>query len=59
VSIIRDADIHQGFEKIVRVHDLGRVDEPACADLITHELPQHDQWANSCGRCSSRVFVNK
>ncbi len=42
LSIIRDPDIYERFEKIVLVHGVRKVDELAYADLIDHELPRHD-----------------
>ena len=42
MSIIRDPDTYERFEKIVLVHGVRKVDELAYADLIAHELPQHD-----------------
>lgn len=42
MSIIRDPDTYDRFEKIVLVHGVRKVDELAYADLIAHELPQHD-----------------
>ncbi|HEX7440857.1 MAG TPA: ferredoxin--NADP reductase [Caldimonas sp.] len=42
MSIIRDPDTYERFEKIVLVHGVRKVDELAYADLIAHELPRHD-----------------
>jgi ferredoxin--NADP+ reductase len=42
MSIIRDPDTYDRFEKIVLVHGVRKVDELAYADLIAQELPQHD-----------------
>lgn len=42
MSIIRDPDTYERFEKVVLVHGVRKVDELAYADLIGHELPQHD-----------------
>ena len=42
MSIIRDPETYERFEKIVLVHGVRKVDELAYADLIAHELPQHD-----------------
>ena len=42
MSIIRDPDTYDRFEKIALVHGVRKVDELAYADLIAHELPQHD-----------------
>jgi len=42
MSIIRDPDIYERFEKIVLVHGVRKVDELAYAELIAQELPQHD-----------------
>ncbi|MDQ6680806.1 MAG: ferredoxin--NADP reductase [Pseudomonadota bacterium] len=42
MSIIRDPDTYDRFAKVVLVHGVRKVDELAYADLIAHELPQHD-----------------
>jgi ferredoxin--NADP+ reductase len=42
MSIIRDPDTYGRFQKIILVHGVRKVDELAYADLIAHELPQHD-----------------
>jgi len=42
MSIIRDPDTYERYEKIILVHGVRKVDELAYADLIAHELPQHD-----------------
>jgi ferredoxin--NADP+ reductase len=42
MSIIRDPDTYDRFEKIILVHGVRKVDELAYADLIAQELPQHD-----------------
>jgi ferredoxin--NADP+ reductase len=42
MSIIRDPDVYERFEKVVLVHGVRKVDELAYADLIAQELPQHD-----------------
>ena len=42
MSIIRDPDLYDRFEKVVLVHGVRKVDELAYADLIAHELPRHD-----------------
>ena len=42
MSIIRDPDTYERFEKIVLVHGVRKVDELAYAELIAEELPQHD-----------------
>ena len=42
MSIIRDPDTYDRFEKIVLVHGVRKVDELAYADLIAQELPRHD-----------------
>ena len=40
MSIIRDPDTYERFEKVVLVHGVRKVDELAYADLIEKELPQ-------------------
>lgn len=42
MSLIRDPDVYERFEKVVLVHGVRKVDELAYADLIAHELPRHD-----------------
>ena len=42
MSIIRDPDVYERFEKVVLVHGVRKVDELAYADLIAHDLPRHD-----------------
>ena len=42
MSIIRDPDTYERFEKIVLVHGVRVGSELAYADLIAQELPQHD-----------------
>jgi len=42
MSIIRDPDTYERFEKIILVHGVRKVDELAYADLIAQDLPQHD-----------------
>ncbi len=42
MSIIRDPDVYERFEKIVLVHGVRKVDELAYAELIADDLPKHD-----------------
>ena len=42
MSIIRDPDTYERFEKVVLVHGVRKVDELAYDDLIAHELPRDD-----------------
>jgi ferredoxin--NADP+ reductase len=42
MSIIRDPDTYERFEKIILVHGVRKIDELAYADLIAHELPKDD-----------------
>jgi ferredoxin--NADP+ reductase len=42
MSIIRDPDTYERFEKVVLVHGVRKVDELAYNDLIAHELPRDD-----------------
>jgi ferredoxin--NADP+ reductase len=42
MSIIRDPDTYERFERIILVHGVRKVDELAYADLIAHELPKDD-----------------
>ncbi|MCE9660346.1 MAG: ferredoxin--NADP reductase [Burkholderiales bacterium] len=42
MSIIRDPDTYDRFQKVVLVHGVRKVDELAYADLIAYELPRDD-----------------
>src|SRR6476646_12145192 len=42
MSIIRDPDTYDRFQKIILVHGVRKVDELAYTDLIAHELSRHD-----------------
>jgi ferredoxin--NADP+ reductase len=42
LSIIKDPEVYERFEKVVLVHGVRSVSELAYADLIQHELPQHE-----------------
>ena len=42
MSIIRDPDLYERFEKVVLVHGVRKVDELAYAELIAEDLPKHD-----------------
>ena len=42
LSIIRDPDVYERFEKVVLVHGTRKVDELAYAELIDHDLPKSD-----------------
>ncbi len=42
MSIIRDPDTYERFEKIILVHGVRKVDELAYDDLIAHDLPRDD-----------------
>jgi len=42
MSLIRDPDTYEKFEKVVLVHGVREVAELAYEDLITHELPAHE-----------------
>ena len=42
LSLIRDPDVYERFEKVVLVHGTRKVDELAYADLIAHDLPKSD-----------------
>jgi ferredoxin--NADP+ reductase len=43
MSVARDPDVYEQFEKVVLVHGCRHVNELAYADLITQQLP-HDEW---------------
>jgi ferredoxin--NADP+ reductase len=42
LSIIRDPEVYERFEKVVLVHGVRRVSELAYADLIQNELQEHE-----------------
>ncbi len=42
MSIIRDPETYEKFEKVVVVHGVRQVNELAYRDYITHELPNHE-----------------
>src|SRR5436309_14294902 len=42
MSIIRDPETYERFEKIVRVHGVRQLDELAYHDLLTRHLPEHE-----------------
>lgn len=42
LSIIRDPDTYERFEKVIVVHGVRQVNELAYRDYITKELPQHE-----------------
>ncbi|MGH8506754.1 MAG: ferredoxin--NADP reductase [Stenotrophobium sp.] len=42
MSLIRDPDAYERFEKVVLVHGVRRVNDLAYHDYITQELPQHE-----------------
>jgi ferredoxin--NADP+ reductase len=42
LSIIRDLEVYERFEKVVLVHGVRRVSELAYADLIQNELQEHE-----------------
>lgn len=42
LSLIRDPDVYERFEKVVLVHGVRRVSDLAYRDYIRNELPQHE-----------------
>ena len=42
MSVIRDLDVYDHFEKVVLIHGVRYVSELAYNHYITHELPQHE-----------------
>src|SRR5262245_205202 len=42
LSITKDPEVYERFEKVVLVHGVRSVSELAYADMIQHELPQHE-----------------
>lgn len=47
LSIIRDPETYERFEKIVLVHGVRRVNELAYADFIQNDLPQHEYFGDA------------
>ena len=41
LSIARDPDVYERFDKIVLAHGVRRIEDLAYADYLEHELPQH------------------
>jgi ferredoxin--NADP+ reductase len=42
LSIIRDPETYERFEKVVLIHGVRRISDLAYAEYITHELPNHE-----------------
>ena len=42
MSVIRDLDVYDRFEKVILIHGVRHVSEVAYEHYITHELPQHE-----------------
>jgi ferredoxin--NADP+ reductase len=42
MSLIRDPEAYEKFERVVLVHGVREIAELAYEDLITHELPEHE-----------------
>lgn len=42
LSIVRDPEVYERFERIVLVHGVRQVDELAYHDMLTEHLPQHE-----------------
>jgi ferredoxin/flavodoxin---NADP+ reductase len=47
MSVIRDLDVYDRFEKIILIHGVRYVSELAYEHYITHELPQHEYLGDS------------
>ena len=47
MSVIRDLDVYERFEKVVLIHGVRYVSEVAYEHYITHELPQHEVLGES------------
>jgi ferredoxin--NADP+ reductase len=47
MSLIKDPDVYERYEKVVLVHGVRYVNELAYADFITHELPQNEYFGES------------
>lgn len=50
MSVIRDPDVYEHFEKIVLVHGCRHVNELAYAELIQKELPKNEWFGAALGR---------
>lgn len=50
MSIIRDPETYERFEKIVLVHGVRKVSELAYASLIEHELPRNEYFGSDAAR---------
>jgi ferredoxin--NADP+ reductase len=46
ISLIQDPESYERFEKVVLVHGVRTVSELAYRDFITHELPNHEYFAD-------------
>lgn len=46
LSLIQDPESYQRFEKVVLIHGVRKVSELAYRDFITHELPNHEYFAD-------------
>jgi len=46
LSLIQDPESYQRFEKVVLIHGVRTVSELAYRDFITHELPNHEYYAD-------------
>lgn len=42
MSIVRDPDTYERFDRVVLVHGVRRVSDLAYADYLTHDLPRHE-----------------
>ncbi len=54
ISLIKDPDVYEKFEKVVLVHGVRYVNELAYADFITHELPQNEYFGESV--CEKLIY---
>ena len=52
LSIIRDPDTYERFEKVVLVHGVRQVDELAYHDVLTEHLPAHEFLGEHGARAS-------
>ncbi|HEX7342522.1 MAG TPA: ferredoxin--NADP reductase [Rhodanobacteraceae bacterium] len=42
LSVVRDPETYERFDKVILCHGVRRVSDLAYADYLTHELPQHE-----------------
>ncbi len=50
LSIVRDPETYERFEKVVLAHGVRRISDLAYANYITHELPRHEYLGEEIAR---------